>query len=247
MECRNIKLVLAYDGTDYAGWQLQNDQRTVQGELEAALSRLHKHPVRVAGAGRTDAGVHARAQVANFATDIERMAAEKFVPALNGLLPADIRVTGAEAAAPKFHARFDAKKRSYRYSIITGRQALPFESRYAMQLWRVPDIARLNAYARRLRGEMDCGLFASPRDKSLSRYRFIHSASFFADGQSLCFEICANAFLWKMVRSIVGSLLHYEERALSEADFASLLQLADHKLAGPTAPPQGLTLWKVEY
>jgi tRNA pseudouridine38-40 synthase len=251
---RNIKLTIAYDGTDYSGWQAQwvagvrqTGTRTVQGELEAALEKVHKRPVKALGAGRTDAGVHARGQVANFYTDIESMAAARFIPALNGHLPLDIRVMAAAEAPETFHARFDATARSYRYRIIPGRQAFPEERRYALQLWRTPDIAMLNDLAGLLRGEMDCSLFASPRDTSRSRTRFIHSASFFMKDSLLCFEITANAFLWRMVRSIVGSLLYYEERALPRSTIAALIANGDHKQAGPTAPPHGLTLWSVKY
>jgi tRNA pseudouridine38-40 synthase len=244
---RNIKLTIAYDGTGFSGWQRQRKDRSVQGDLEAALEKLHKHPVALTGAGRTDAGVHARGQAANFYTDIARIQPENFVPALNRLLPQDVRVMAASEAAEKFHARFDAKMRTYRYRIIAGRQALPQELRYALPVWRNPDIAALNRYARCLRGEMDCSLFASPADKSLSRFRFINSASFFMEGTTLCFEISANAFLWKMVRCITGSLLFYEERGLPERVFREYLQTGDHKKAGPVAPPQGLTLWKVSF
>jgi tRNA pseudouridine38-40 synthase len=244
---RNIKLTVAYDGTDFSGWQNQKEARSVQGELEAALGKLHRHPVAVNGAGRTDAGVHARGQAANFYTDIARIRPERFVPALNGFLPQDVRVLKAEAVAEKFHARFDAKKRVYRYRIIFGREALPQERRYALLIRRIPDIAALNGLAALLHGEMDCSLFASPSDKSLSRFRYIYSAYFFMDADTLCFEVSANAFLWKMVRSITGSLLFYEERGISRETFRRYLKTGDHKLAGTTAPPRGLTLWQVFY
>jgi tRNA pseudouridine38-40 synthase len=244
---RNIKLTIAYDGGGFSGWQCQKNDRSVQGELEKALGKLHKHPVALAGAGRTDAGVHARGQAANFHTDIASIKPENFVPALNSILPQDVRVTAAAEAAEKFHARFDARMRTYRYQIIAGRQALPQEGRYALQLWRTPDIAVLNDFASLLYGEMDCSLFASPADRSLSRFRFINSAYFFVEGDALCFEISANAFLWKMVRCITGSLLHYEERGLSRETFLAHLKTGDHNRAGPTVPPHGLTLWKVLY
>jgi tRNA pseudouridine38-40 synthase len=215
--------------------------------MEKALGKLHKHPVALAGAGRTDAGVHARGQAANFYTDIAGIKAENFVPALNSILPRDVRVMAAEEAAEKFHARFDARMRTYRYRIIAGRQAFPEEARYALQIWRIPDLAALNGFASLLRGEMDCSLFASPADKSLSRFRYINGAYFFVEGDTLCFEISANAFLWKMVRSVVGSLLYYEERGLPLEAFKAYLKEGDHKRAGPTAPPHGLTLWKVSF
>jgi tRNA pseudouridine38-40 synthase len=242
---------VAYDGTDFSGWQRQGggagSERTVQGLIETALETLHKAPVRLAAAGRTDAGVHAAGQVAHFYTTIRSMAAERFEPALNSLLPHSVRILASEAVRPDFHSRFDAKSRTYRYHIVAGRRALPHELRYALQLRRRPDIARLNSYAALLRGEMDCTVFASPRDPSRSRHRYVFGALFFVERDTLVFEITANAFLWKMVRSIVGTLLSCEERTVSPEDFKTLLISKDRKRAGPTAPPQGLFLWKVLY
>jgi len=247
MTARNIRLLVAYDGTDFSGWQRQGNDRSVQGDIEAALAVLHKHPVQLIGSGRTDSGVHAVGQVANFKTDIAHIPAERFVPALNSILKRDVRILKAEEASPDFHARFDAKSRTYRYHIIYGRPAMPHELRYAWQLWRQPDIQRLNAYAQLLLGETDCSLFASPRDPSVSRSRYISHAHFLIEGSTLIFEITANAFLWKMVRSIVGSLLYYEERDLTVESFKTLLLSGDHKKAGPTAPPEGLFLWNIDY
>jgi tRNA pseudouridine38-40 synthase len=246
---RNIKLIVAYDGTDFRGWQRQgtSGERTVQALIENALEKLHKVPVPLTAAGRTDAGVHAAGQTANFYTTIDGMDAERFVPALNSLLPRDLRILSAEPALPEFHARFDAKSRTYRYHIVSGRHALPHELRYALQVWRRPGIACLNSYARQLRGEMDCTIFATPRDPSQSRSRYLFSAFFLVERDTLVFEITANAFLWRMVRSIVGTLLYCEEKNLTVNEFKTLLASRDRKLAGPTAPPQGLFLWKVGY
>jgi tRNA pseudouridine38-40 synthase len=244
---RNIRLLLAYDGTGFSGWQRQGSLPTVQRCLEDALERIHKKKVILTGSGRTDAGVHAAAQTATFYTGIRGMGAERFVPALNGLLPRDIRVLEARETRDDFHARFDARARTYRYRIIAGRPALPQELRYAHQLWRRPRLELLNGYARLLRGERDCSLFAVPRDPSKSRSRHISQAWFFVQGDALIFEIRANAFLWKMVRSIAGTLLHYEERGLSPGGFQKILDGADRRLAGPTLPPQGLCLWRVDY
>jgi tRNA pseudouridine38-40 synthase len=244
---RNIRLLIAYDGTDFSGWQRQAGGRTVQGEIEAALARIHHGAVSLTGSGRTDAGVHAAGQTANFYTGIQRMEAGRFVPALNSLLPQDVRILEAAETRPDFHARFDAKKRIYRYQCICGRPAFPHESRYALQLWRRPRIDTLNAYCRLLPGERDCSLFANPRDSSESRNRYIFHACFFVQGDALIFEIGANAFLWKMVRSIAGTLLHYEEREISGEEFQAVLNSKDRRLAGPTLPARGLFLWKIEY
>ena len=247
---RNIKLIIAYDGTDFSGWQRQDGARktrTVQGVLEDALAKVHGHPVALTGSGRTDAGVHAAAQVANFYTGIARMEAGRFVPALNRLLPRDVRVLRAEGAIPGFNARFDAKSRTYRYFFISGRPGLPSETRYACQLWRQPRISLLNDYARLFRGEMDCTLFASPADPSQSRRRHLFNACFFVEQDLLIFEICANAFLWKMVRSIAGTLLYGAQRGMRAETLSDMIRSGDRSAAGPTLPPEGLFLWKVDY
>lgn len=246
-EERNIRLLLSYDGTDFSGWQRQDRDRSVQGEVERALEKLHKRPTALAGSGRTDAGVHAAGQVANFRSPVPSLPAEKYVVALNALLPRDVRILGSREASADFHARFDAKARTYRYFLIAGRAGLPHELRYAWQLWRRPRVETLNAMARALYGEIDCSTFAVPKDPSESRRRFVSHARFHAEGDLLVFEIRANAFLWKMVRSIVGSLLRYEAEGASAEDFARIVSARERKLAGPTAPAQGLFLWRIDY
>jgi tRNA pseudouridine38-40 synthase len=252
---RNIRLLIAYDGTDFFGWQrqgrlkpaMETPFRTVQGVIEEALAKIHKQEIFLTGSGRTDTGVHAMGQVAHFLTPLKGMEAPRFVPALNSLLPRDIRILEARETLGDFHARFDARSRTYRYHIICGRPALPHELRYALFLLRRPRLDLLNGYARLFHGEMDCSLFASPQDPSRSRFRYIFEALFFVQQDMLLFEIRANAFLWKMVRSILGTLLYYEERGLSPGEFKKILVSGERKLAGPTAPPQGLFLQKIEY
>ena len=244
---RNIKLLVAYDGTDFFGWQRQERSRTVQGVIEAALERLHKKPVPVTGSGRTDTGVHASGQVANFYTSIHSMDAERFVPALNSLLPRDVRILQACQTHQDFHARFDARLRTYRYYFITRPQALPWELRYVWHLRRQPDIRRLNEYTRLFRGEMDCSSFAVPGDKSKSRSRYISGSRFLVEGDRLVFEISANAFLWRMVRSIVGTLIRCEENSVNSKGLQEIIDARNYALAGPTAPPEGLFLWKIDY
>ncbi|MDR2484171.1 MAG: tRNA pseudouridine(38-40) synthase TruA, partial [Treponema sp.] len=180
-------------------------------------------------------------------TSIRNMAPERFVPALNRLLPQDVRILAAQEAGYDFHARFDAKARTYRYHFICGRHGLPQELRYSLQLRRRPRLDLLNDYVRLFRGELDCSVFAVPRDPSKSRSRYFFGASFFIQGDMLIFEITANAFLWKMVRSVAGTLLHYEEQGLPPEEVKRIIASGDRGLAGPTAPPQGLSLWKVTY
>jgi tRNA pseudouridine38-40 synthase len=249
---RNIKLVIAYDGTDFSGWQRQNDMRTVQGCIEEALRKMHKHPVTLYGAGRTDAGVHAEGQCANFHTGIRSINAGHFVYALNSLLPRDVRIRSAEEVPPDFHARFSAKSRRYRYKLICGMRNLPCESRYALELRRQPSITLLNDYARLLRGELDCALFASPSDPIFKRgsgstHRFIHNALFFSQERGLVFEIRANAFFRRMVRSILGTLLSCEEKNAAPSYFERLLREGNHNKSGPTLCPKGLSLVELTY
>jgi tRNA pseudouridine38-40 synthase len=240
---RTIRLELAYDGTDFSGWQRQSEDRSAQGELEAALAQMHGRPVAVVGAGRTDAGVHALGQVAHFHTDIASIPAERFVPALNRLLPRDLRVMASAEADPDFHARYDARLR---------RTADPFRLRYAHQLFRRPSTEALNAEAALILGERDFTTFSVARDKSTNRSRYVHEASWRWEGELLVFEVAANAFLWRMVRSLVGSMLHFEAEARGSPEPARELMGAalgarDRSAAGPTAPARGLFLWNVEY
>jgi len=244
----NIRLLISYDGTGFAGWQRQAEGiRTVQGEIEKALEKIHREKVTIAGSGRTDAGVHAAGQTANFRTNINSMPASRFVPALNSLLPHDIRILEAAETGVDFHSRFDARSRTYRYFIIAGRQAMPWELRYAWQIRGAPDLERLNSYAGLLRGETDCTTFAVPGDKSLSRFRYIFNSVFWIEGNRLIFEITANAFLWKMVRSILGTFLFYGDKNYTPDEMLKIIESRDRSLAGPTAPAQGLFLWKTEY
>jgi len=254
---RTVKLRLAYDGTDFSGWQRQASPRepaqgaaaprSVQECVEAALARMHGRPVAVVGAGRTDSGVHAVGQVAGFRTDIKSIEPGRFVPALNALLPRDVRILDARETLPDFHARFDAGSRTYRYRFVCGRIALPHENRYALWLRRKPRVDLLNAYCRRLLGEIDCSVFAAAGDPSKSRSRHVRRAVFFPEADGLVFEISANAFLWKMARSVAGTLLRLEERGSPPEALRDVVDSGDRALAGPTLPPRGLFLWKVDY
>jgi tRNA pseudouridine38-40 synthase len=246
-DMRNIRLTLSYDGSDFSGWQVQKNARSVQEELEKALAKMHGHPVPTVAAGRTDAGVHAMGQVANFYTDIRSIPAPRFVLALNKLLPRDLRVLSACEADYDFHSRFDARLRRYRYFTVAGGQPDPVRLRYAHFIHRRPDIGRLNRMASAMLGETDFTALCSARDESLSRFRCVYEASFRWEGGLLVFEIAANAFLLRMVRSIAGSLLDFEAAGRPVGDFAALLASKDRTAAGPTAPARGLFLWNVEY
>lgn len=247
MNERLIKLTLAYDGTDFSGWQRQEGDRSVQGELEKALAAMHGHQVPVVGAGRTDAGVHAAGQVAHFRTDIASIDPARFAHALNKLMPQDVRVASAVQADPDFHARYDARLRRYRYFMHYGGPSLPWVERYSWRLAKRPNLARLNRLASCLRGELDCTAFASAKDPNEHRFRYLHHALFHAEGGRLVFDVAANAFLWRMVRSLVGTLIQLDAQGADDDAMRRILESADRAKAGVTAPPRGLFLWGVDY
>mgnify|MGYP002626914109 CR=1 FL=1 len=250
---RNILLTLSYDGTDFCGWQRQDKAaggkpvRTVQAVLEAALEKLHKQPVALAGSGRTDSGVHAAAQAASFFSPIDSIPVEHYPQAINAFLPPDVRVHSARVVADDFSARFSATSRTYRYFLYAGDAPLASEMRYVWALRRQPNLCVLNEMASCLHGELDCATFAASGDASLSTKRYIEHACFYPDGGKIVFEITANAFLWKMVRSLVGTLIAFEKEGRDAAYFAAALASCDRSKAGPTAPPQGLFLWSVSF
>lgn len=247
MSDRVVRLTVAYDGTDFNGWQRQTGARSVQEAIEKALQTMHGHPVPVTGAGRTDSGVHATGQVADFTTDIASIPVDRFVQALNRLLPSDVRILEAEQAWDGFSARFDARLRRYKYYINYGSLQLPHLDRYAWRLFRKPDIRRLNRMASYLRGELDCTTFAAAGDPGVSMNRYLHNAVFYAEGNALVFEIAANAFLWKMVRSITGTLVELDAAGAPPEAMRDALLARDRSMAGTTAPARGLFLWNVEY
>ncbi len=264
---RTILLTVSYDGTDYCGWQRQspegnnsaektNEQKkavpTIQEEIEKALEKLHKMPVPLAGSGRTDSGVHAIAQAATFVSPIDSIPVKNYIPAINSFLPQDIRIIDAQEKPEGFHARFSAKSRTYRYFLDPSEHPLANDKRFSWSLYRMPNINILNDMAGVLRGEIDFTTFCSAKDKSESRYRFIHDAHFFIikdmfQNDKICFEITANAFLWNMVRSLVGSFVEYEKAGFGKKEFVAALEARDRKNAGITAPPNGLFLYNIEF
>lgn len=253
----NILLSISYDGTDFCGWQRQDKSdggepvRTVQGEIEAALEKMLKMPVKLYGSGRTDSGVHARAQKANFLSPFETIPPSGYVRALNGFLPRDIRVQSAQPISEAFNSRFDATSRIYRYFIRTG-TIPPFanETRY---LWYQPyelNLDRLNKMASFLSGETDCATFSAAGDQSLSTRRYIDRAAFFPDSgrkNTLVFEIEANAFLWKMIRSLVGTFVQLDMKGAAPSVFKEILDSRNRQRALMTAPPTGLFLWDIKF
>ena len=247
MEKSRIKIVLAYDGTDYVGWQVQNNGRSIQSALEKAAEILSGEKTKIIGAGRTDSGVHARGQAAHFDTTLVSLPPEKYCFALNARLPKDIRVLSSTLVNPSFHARFDALERVYRYYLLPGLPVSPFEYRYCLPVKRALDLKRLRELSLPLSGTHDFTVFSAAGDKNKSKVRNISRAIFYPQGRYLVFEIAGSSFLWKMVRSLVGTMLELEEKGAGPKDMEELLNSRDRSLAGVTAPAWGLFLEKVVY
>lgn len=256
---RNILLKISYDGTDFCGWQRQDNEnggeafRTVQGEIEKALYKIHKSEINLYGSGRTDSGVHALGQAANFYTPIDFMPPQNFVRALNAFLPSDIRILNAKEVPEDFNARKSATSRVYRYFIAFNEANPANNSRFTWQVKKYqPDLKHLNQLSKCLRGELDCAAFAASGDESVSTNRYIDDAHFFLQkdiwgNEMLVFQIEANAFLWKMVRTITGTLINLDKNGSSSEAMQKILLSKDRTKAGVTAPPQGLFLYEIKF
>ncbi len=243
---RNVKLTIAYDGTAYKGWQVQKNGRTVQAEIEKAIARVIGSKHTVHGAGRTDAGVHAIAQVANFKAPINFDVA-RIPPALNTVLPGDIAVKKAEEVPPDFHSRFDARAKVYSYRIVVSRARDPFSERY---VWRLPyalDERIMREEARVLIGKHDFKSFQASDKRERSSVRTIKSISIQRTGSNITLDIEGDGFLYNMVRSIAGTLVDIGRGYLLPGSMTDILASRDRKKAGPTAPAKGLFLVKVKY
>jgi len=241
----NIKLVLEYDGTGFAGWQVQPQQRTVQGELERALFDLTREKVTVFAAGRTDGGVHAAAQVCNFHLKRD-LPLRSILMGGNAHLPPDVRILRAEFVRADFHARYDAQRRIYRYTICQKPAAL--QRRFAWYYPQRLDLKAMQQACTMVVGKHDFRSFTPCRsdienalcsvDWALWRKRA---------GQGLEFEIAANRFLHNMVRILVGTFVEIGRSKRRPADIKTLLKSADRRAAGPTVPAHGLVFWHVQY
>jgi len=241
------KLVLSYDGTRYVGWQVQPNGPSIQAEVERALGTLHKVPVRVTGAGRTDAGVHALGQVASFA--VERpLPVSAYVKGMNALLPDDVAVREAEVREAPFDARRDARGKRYRYRIENLPTRSPLGRLQAWQVFRPLDVAAMQAAAAPLLGRHDFGAFRAADCEAAHALRELRRLDVLAHGDGRIEVVAeATAFLKHMVRNLVGTLVEVGLGARAAASMGDLLASRDRKLAGRTAPPQGLLLDEVFY
>jgi tRNA pseudouridine38-40 synthase len=248
----NYKLLLQYDGTDFHGWQMQTNLRTVQGELTRVLSLLDGREVTVHGSGRTDAGVHAEGQVANVNLQRE-ITPDKLRSAINSNLDADVRVLAVETVPDEFHARYSAVGKTYCYRVVKGAVMSPFWRRYAIQESRAVDVEAMRRCGRLLRGEHDWTAFsaaqsdAESRVRTLTRLDISQNAVARGHGELIEFTMSADGFLRYMVRSIVGTLLAVGRNEIDETRVKRAIIEGDRSLVGPTAPAQGLTLLRVEY
>jgi len=265
----NIKLTVAYDGTDFRGWQVQPGQPTIQAALADVLQQLTQRRAALQGAGRTDAGVHAWGQVASFKTHSE-LTAEELLRGSNALLPPSIRVRQAEEVGPNFHARWQARAKTYTYSIYRGPVVPPFRWRYTLHLPQELDFAAMAEAARWFEGQHDFTSFSAStgsedQDREQTMVRCVFSSEIVqgengygrafdlshdpaaASSDDWTYRIRGSSFLRYMVRKIVGTLIWVGRGRLAAAEIPRLLAKRDRACSGPTAPPHGLCLQSVEY
>jgi len=246
---RRIRIQLAYDGTDFHGWQLQPGLATIQGVLESVVSEIEGRAVAVAGSGRTDAGVHALAQVAAFSIE-NPIPLDNLRRAMNRLLPTSIRVLSTEEAAPDFHPRFQARAKTYEYRIVRAEVCAPWEWRYVHHHPYPLAVEPMEACAAVLVGEHDFTAFAASDERDgegQSKVRTVFSSQVEAREERLIYRVRGSGFLKHMVRNIVGSLLEAGRGNLDESGIRRLLEEPGERKAGPTAPAKGLFLVSVEY
>ncbi|MCU1302275.1 MAG: tRNA pseudouridine(38-40) synthase TruA [Candidatus Sulfotelmatobacter sp.] len=257
MGMRNLKLILSYDGTDFSGWQVQPDASTIQGALFSAIGRITGESVLPQGSGRTDAGVHALAQVATFVTE-SSVPTGNFVKALNDILPASVRVLKVEEVAANFHARKSARGKTYRYRIFREAVCPPFLARY---VWHYPyplDESAIVRSARLVEGEHDFTSFAAVdtewgrNESSLSpllsgNVRRIFSSHWQRQADEFVYTVTGSGFLHHMVRNLVGTFILVGKGTLEHQDMTRILQARVRSAAGATAPASGLYLVNVEY
>ncbi len=244
---RNIKLVLEYDGSPFFGFQRQKDKPTVQGSVEKALSTLFNRPLKIgAAAGRTDAGVHAKAQILHFKTD-SNLPLGKIQTALNALLPEEIAVKRAQEMPLDFHARYGARSKTYEYVILNSRVRSPLLNGKVYQYPHSLDLAGMRKAGRMLLGRQNFKVFHASGSGRKSSIRSIRRFRIEKEGDQIRFIVEADGFLYHMVRSIVGTLLEVGRGRLSPKDFAGVLKKRDRSLAGITVPARGLTLVSVKY
>ncbi|WP_406945269.1 tRNA pseudouridine(38-40) synthase TruA [Halobacillus sp. SY10] len=243
-----IRMVIRYDGTNYAGYQVQPNGNTIQAELEKALRKMHKgEQVKVVASGRTDARVHAVGQVIHFETPLHIPMAN-WKRALGSLLPDDIQVVSADQVSEEFHARYDAKGKEYRYYVHHAHEPDLFRRHYTHHVRAELDIVRMKEACSHLEGEHDFTSFCSPKtDIKGTKVRTIYKAEVTKEGNDIVFIFRGSGFLYNMVRILVGTLLEVGRNERKPEDVKRIIEAKNRNEAGKTAPPQGLFLWEVFY
>ncbi|MGH9462180.1 MAG: tRNA pseudouridine(38-40) synthase TruA [Vicinamibacteria bacterium] len=240
------RMTLAYDGTDYLGWQLQPQGPTIQSRLQDALANIAGEPITVVGAGRTDAGVHAQGQVAHFELPTS-VPPSGLLKGLNSMLPEDIRILDVELAPPDFHARYSARSKTYRYFLDVAPVASPFRCRYTLHHPYPLDWEAMSKAAERFVGRHDFESFRASSCEAKTSERECTVSRLLQEGREWVYEAAADGFLHHMVRNIVGTLLEVGRGKIDPGEIDRLLKAKDRKQAGPTAPARGLHLMRVEY
>jgi tRNA pseudouridine38-40 synthase len=246
---KNYKLTIAYDGTNYAGWQYQLNDITIQQVIEEAINRILQIKISLIGSGRTDTGVHALAQTANFKIDKE-IDTKKFTYSLNCLLPTDIRILNIEEVDESFHSQYSAKGKIYHYNMLLSRMEDPFTRNYHLHYRGKIDVEAMKEATYLFIGTKDFTSFANETHSDnapRSAVRTIYRLDLIEDGANVRLEFEGNGFLYKMVRNITGTLLQVGLKKLTTDEIIKIFEAKDRKAAGPAAPPQGLFLVKVLY
>ena len=243
---RKYRATVEYDGTDYYGFQIQADKPTVQGAIEESLAQTVKEAVRIAGAGRTDSGVHARGQVIGFCVAWQHSLGD-LQRALNARLPRDIVIRELEHAQEDFHPRFSARSRVYRYTVLNQPLRSPLARRFAHQLTEPLNLSAMNGAASLLLGRHDFATFGNPPQQDGSTVREVMQAVWTQVGDCFCFSIEANGFLRRMVRTMVSALLVVGQGRMAKEGIAALLAARDRSQSLPPAPACGLCLMQVKY
>ena len=243
---RNIKIIIEYDGTNYSGWERQPNGVTIQETIENAIKKVTDEETRVQGSGRTDAGVHARGQVANFRT-ASTIPAGKLLLAINAHLPNDIVVKKIEEVPENFHAQFNAKSKTYRYTVLNSRTGAALDRRQVYVFKAPLDERRMAEAAQCLIGEHDFRSFTTEARTKTNTVRTITDLRIERHGERITFTIEASGFLYNMVRAIVGTLLDIGRGKLEVSHMRAILDARDRAKAGPTAPAKGLCLLQVKY
>lgn len=243
---KRVFLKVAYDGTEFHGWQVQPEERSVEGELNKALFELTKEDIKVIGASRTDSGVHALGNVAVFDTE-STIPGEKFKYALNTLLPADVSVMASRDVPSTFHPRHCDSIKTYEYRIYCSKFSNPLKNRYALFCPYDLSVERMNEAAKYLVGEHDFKSFCSVKTQAETTVRKLYTADVFYDGEDIIVRLSGAGFLYNMVRIITGSLIEVGIRKYEPDHIKEVLESTDRTVAGPTVEPQGLTLINVDF